>query len=1050
MGALVKLGLRNPAALMVAVLLVVAGGVWSAVTLPVQLFPEIEQPRIGITAGWRAASPEEVERELLEPIEDVLEGLGGVTEMRGGANPGFAFVNLTFSIDTDMQQTLLDVISRLNRLPSLPVDADPPRITVGGGAGPGGAHAHDTLIFYFVQKLPGTPGTMRDHYAYIDNEVIPRIEAIQGVARVDWGAGGGGGPQSEVQILFDPQRMAEFGITIPQVSQLVGRAQDVTGGFVDDGRRIYTVRFKGRFQPDELAGLILEWRDGRPIKLGDVAEVRVDLARDFGYSFQNGNEAVGLRVIRQQGANVLATLNEVKRVFAELRDGEMAARGLTNNQSFDPSVYINNAIGLLTGNLLSGIVLAVGVLWLFLRRTQLTLLVAMTIPISLLSLFAVLSITGRSINVISLAGLAFAVGMVIDSAIVVLENIVRMRDRGMNANDASAQGTTRVISALFASTATTVVTFVPIVFMKEVEGQIFADLALTIAVGVTVSLLVCATVLPVAAARWMKAPPKLKEGEARWVEWLSLRIMDLTSTAKRRIAVVALLVGASLGGTWAMFPSLSYLPPVKRDSVDAFLNFPVGTSLELNRDEVARVLVDRLMPYYTGEKQPKAKNFYVIGFPGGSSLAVRLEDESRMDEMMKIVREEILVGFPDVQGFANRGNLFGGLGAEGTVSVHLQSSDAAGLSEAAGRGLQILRQAFPGVGVFPDPNPEMAQPELSITPIDQRIQEVGWTRAQVGSVVRALGDGLFLGEHFDGTQRLDIIMRAPQWTGPEELEAIPVATPSGAVVPLGDLVDVTRTVGPANISRIDGKRTISLNIQPEEGIPLEDVLTKLRTEIEPQLKALLPPDGVIRYGGSADRLDDTVATMSQNFMLALLLLFLLMALLFRSAKDSLLVMVSIPLATVGGVALLQITNLVTFQPLDLLTMIGFIILLGIVVNNAILLVDETTRCEREGKGRKEAVEIALRSRIRPIFMGTLTTVAGMAPMLVVPGEGSVIYRGIAAVIVGGLSVSTIFTLLLLPALLRMGESRRPGVAANDADLPPEPAARATPAVAAAE
>lgn len=1048
MGALVKLGLRNPAALMVAVLLVVASGIWSAVTLPVQLFPEIEQPRIGITAGWRAASPEEVERELLEPIEDVLEGLGGVTEMRGGANPGFAFVSLTFSIDTDMQQTLLDVISRLNRLPALPVDADPPRITIGGG-GPGGANANDTLIFYFVQKLPGTPGTMRDHYAYIDNEVIPRIEAIEGVARVDWGAGGGGGPQSEVQIVFDPHRMAEYGITIPQVSQLVGRAQDVTGGFVDDGRRIYTVRFKGRFQPDELAGLILEWRDGRPIKLGDVAEVKVDLARDFSYSFQNGNEAVGLRVIRQQGANVLATLNEVKRVFAELRDGEMAARGLTNNQSFDPSVYIENAIGLLTGNLLSGIVLAVGVLWLFLRRTQLTLLVAMTIPISLLSLFAVLAITGRSINVISLAGLAFAVGMVIDSAIVVLENIVRMRDRGLNAHDASAQGTTRVISALFASTATTVVTFVPIVFMKEVEGQIFADLALTIAVGVSVSLLVCATVLPVAAARWMKAPPRLKEGEARWVEWLSLRIMDLTATAKRRVAVIALLVGVSLGGTWAMFPSLSYLPPVKRDSVDAFLNFPVGTSLELNREEVARVLVDRLMPYYTGEKQPKAKNFYVIGFPGGSSLAVRLEDESRMDEMMKIVREEILVGFPDVQGFANRGNLFGGLGAEGTVSVHLQSSDAAGLSEAAGRGLQILREAFPGVGVFPDPNPEMAQPELSITPIDQRIQEVGWTRAQVGSVVRALGDGLFLGEHFDGTQRLDIILRAPEWTGPEELEAVPVATPSGAVVPLGDLVDVTRTVGPSNISRIDGKRTISLNIQPEEGIALEEVLTKLRTEIEPRLKALLPPDGVIRYGGSADRLDDTVSTMGQNFVLALVLLFLLMALLFRSAKDSLLVMVSIPLATVGGVALLQITNLVTFQPLDLLTMIGFIILLGIVVNNAILLVDETTRCEREGKGRKEAVEIALRSRIRPIFMGTLTTVAGMAPMLVVPGEGSVIYRGIAAVIVGGLSVSTVFTLVLLPALLRMGESRRPGVAANDATLPPEPA-RTTPAIAAAE
>jgi multidrug efflux pump subunit AcrB len=1029
MESLVKLGLRNPAALLVIVLLIVGSGIWSAMTLPVQLFPEISQPGIGISANWRAASPQEVESELLEPIEDVMKGLPGVTEMQGFANPGNAFVSLTFDIRTDMQQTLLDVISRLNRLPTLPADADPPRITVGGG--PGGANANDTLIFYFIQKLPDTPGKLTDQYNYINNEVVPRIEAIEGVARVDWGAGDGSGPEHEVQIAFDPFKLAQYGITIPQVSNLVGRAQDVTGGFVDDGRRIYTVRFKGRFQPEQLAGLILEWREGRPVKLGDVATVTVDLGRDWSYSYQNGNEAIGLRVIREQGANVLATLTEVKRVFAEMRDGEMKARGLTNNQSFDPSVYIEDAIGLLSGNLVSGIVLAVAVLWLFLRRTQLTLLVAMTIPISLLALMAVLALTGRSINVISLAGLAFAVGMVIDSAIVVLENIVRMRQRGMSANDAAAEGTIRVISALFASAATTVVTFVPIIFMREVEGQIFADLALTIAVGVTISLLVCATVLPVATARWLPAD-RVKPadadnagqdgGEARWVRWLTVRIMSLTATARRRAVVIVSLIGLSLGGTWLMFPQLSYLPPVKRDSVDAFLNFPVGSSVQLNREEVGKVIVDRLMPYYRGEKLPKAKNFYVLGWPGGGSIAVRLEDPTQLDAMMKIAREEILVGFPDVQAFANRGNLFGGLGAEGTVSVHLQSADAEGLSEAAAAGLQLLREAFPNVGVFANPNPEMSQPELSITPKDDRIQEVGWTRSQVGSVVRALGDGLWLGEHFNGQERMDIILRAPAWSGPEELESIPVATPSGAIVPLGELVDVTRTVGPSNITRINGKRTISLNIQPEEGIALEEVMKVLRGEIEPKLRALLPADGTIRYGGSADRLDATVSAMGRNFVVALVLLTLLMALLFKSIKDSLMVMISIPLATVGGVALLQLTNLVTFQPLDLLTMIGFIILLGIVVNNAILLVDETRRCEGEGMSRRDSVEIALQSRIQPIFMGTLTTVAGMAPMILVPGEGSVIYRGIAAVIVGGLTVSTVFTLVLLPALLRVGET----------------------------
>lgn len=1028
----IKLGLRNPAALAVAVLLTVGLGIWSALTLPVQLFPDIRQPTLGIEATWRAASPQEVESEILEPIENVLKGLPGVTQMRGFANPGGAFVGLEFDARTDMQQTMLDVISRLNRLPSMPADADPPRLIMGGGD-----NANETLIYYFIQKLPGTDGALSDHYHYLTEDVIPRIEAIPGVARVNFGDQAEA-PQQEVQIIFDPFRMAQYGITIPAVSSLVGRAQDVTGGFVDDGRRIYTVRYKGRFQPDQFIDLVLEWREGRPVRLGDVAEVKVQLGRQWQYGFQNGNEAIGLRIVRREGANVLATLNDVKTLMAELRDGEMKARGLTNNQSFDPSVYIENAIGLLTGNILSGIVLAVAALWLFLRRTQLTLLVAITIPISLLSLFAVLSLTGRSINVISLAGLAFAIGMVIDSAIVVLENIVRMRDRGLSNEEASHQGTKRVISALSASTATTVVTFVPIVFMREVEGQIFADLALTIAVGVTISLLVCATVLPVAAARFMHVTPRMG-GEARWVEWLSWRIMDLTRDNRRRAAVIAGLVTLSLGGSWLLFPSMSYLPPVKRDSVDAFINFPVGTSVDLAKAEVAEIVVDRLMPYYHGEKQPRVKNFYFLGWPGGGSVAVRLEDDTRLDEMMEIVRNDILAGFPDIQVFANRGNLFGGLGAEGNVSILLQSADAAGLSEAATKGLALLREKMPDVQSWSNPNPEMAQPELTVSPNDRRIAEVGWTRSQVGQVVRALGDGLWLGEHFDGQNRLDIILRSHDWTGPEELEQVLIATPSGAVVPLGDLVGVERTVGPSNITRVDGRRTIMLNMQPGENVALEDVMTLLRSEIEPQLRSFLPADGTLRYGGSADRLDATVAAMGKNFIIALGLLFLLMALLFRSAKDSAMVMISIPLATVGGLALLDVTNLFTFQPLDLLTMIGFIILLGIVVNNAILLVDETRRCEAEGQSRAESVHQALRSRIQPIFMGAVTTVAGMAPMIVVPGEGSVIYRGIAAVIMGGLAVSTLFTLLLLPALLRVGE--KDGRQAVPATGPGAPAER---------
>jgi multidrug efflux pump subunit AcrB len=266
---------------------------------------------------------------------------------------------------------------------------------------------------------------------------------------------------------------------------------------------------------------------------------------------------------------------------------------------------------------------------------------------------------------------------------------------------------------------------------------------------------------------------------------------------------------------------------------------------------------------------------------------------------------------------------------------------------------------------------------------------------------------------------MNIIMRSRDWQTPEQLATTPMMTPSGEVVPLGELVNVSRTVGPSQIQRIERKRTLTLNVNPPENMTLEEAMTLIENEVEPTLLAAMPVDGNISYGGSADSLQKAVSTMSQNFAFAMGLLFVLMAGLFRSLKDSALVVLSIPLATVGGVVAIRLLNLVTFQPLDLLTMIGFIILLGLVVNNAILLVHQTRNGEREGLSRREAVHQSLLLRLRPIFMSTLTSIFGMLPLLLMPGTGSVIYRGLAAVIVGGMLVSALFTLVLLPTLMQL-------------------------------
>jgi multidrug efflux pump subunit AcrB len=332
----------------------------------------------------------------------------------------------------------------------------------------------------------------------------------------------------------------------------------------------------------------------------------------------------------------------------------------------------------------------------------------------------------------------------------------------------------------------------------------------------------------------------------------------------------------------------------------------------------------------------------------------------------------------------------------------------------------------------PDPGIDFSEPELRFIPDDRRITEAGWTRQQMSIVMRALGDGVYVGDYFDGDRRMDIVLRAPEWQSPEQLAATPVATPAGGIQSVDQLVRMERTAGPSQIRRVDRRRAVTLIVTPPAGLSLGESIEALQQQVEPELLAMLPEDGEISYHGSASDLNIALANMSRSFILAILVLYLLMSGLFRSFTDSLLVISAIPLATVGGVTLLRIMDL----PMDLLTMIGFITLLGLVVNNAILLVHQTRSAERAGIDRRGAVEQAIRRRLRPILMSTLTSLFGMMPLLLIPGPGSEVYRGLAAVIVGGMSVSAVFTLVYLPSLLRMGENVPVPVARPVADAAP--------------
>ncbi|MDX1570716.1 MAG: efflux RND transporter permease subunit [Xanthomonadales bacterium] len=1026
---LTESAVSNPAAVGVVVAILVLFGSMALLNLPIQLFPDIDRPAMSVWTQWRAASPKEIESEILEPQEQVLQGLPGLEQIQANANNGSAWIGLEFSLGTDMQQTVMEVINRMNRLPPLPADAEKPVVSLGNGFG---GDSNQQLSWFFVQLLPGTPGDIADYQRLVEDIVKPRIENIEGVAGVQVNAGAA----EELQITIDPYRAAELGIDLPRVAAIAGRSNDVSGGFVDVGRRQYTIRFEGRYDPTRLADMILDWREGRPVRLGDIAEIEVARGRQNGIVMQNGNPAMGVRIDRESGANVLDTLTRVKAEVAELKAGPLKDAGLDIAQSFDASVFIKRAVGLVTNNLALGVLLAVGVLWWFLRNVRATALIATAIPVSLLTTFVVLQLTGRSLNVISLAGLAFAVGMVLDAAIVVAENIVRLREKGEVPSLAALRGTTQVQGALLASTATTVAIFIPVLFLQDVEGQLFADLALTIAIAVIISLLVALTILPAVAGRWLRAKRLTQDHAPGWSRIVGF-LMRRTDTPVKRVSwVLGLTVGPVLLAT-ALFPQLDYLPPVKRDAVDAFLRFPAGANMATIEKEIVTELVDRLQPYMDGEKEPALKNYYIWIWPNGGTIGARVLDQGKVKDLERIMREEILVGIPDFRGFAAQGNLFGGFGGGRDIAVHLQSADADALYAAAAQGQQLLTETFPGSNVQVWPGIEENQPELRLIPKDQRINEVGWDRRTVGSIVRTVGDGLWLGEQFNGEKRMDIILSAAGWQSPEELAGLPLVTPAGGVVPLGELMEVRRTTGPGTIRRVDGRRTITLGFSPPEDVSLESAMATIRADVEPKLRDALPADGSVRFGGSADSLSKAIGSMAKNFAMALVILFLLMAGLFRSLRDSALVLVTIPMATVGGVLALRALNLVAFQPMDLLTMIGFIILLGLVVNNAILLVHRTRQAEREGADRDAAVEAALNERLRPIFMSTCTSIFGMLPLLLLPGEGSVIYRGLAAAIVGGMTVSLFFTLIMLPSLLRMGRVDREAEPAQVEPSPPE-------------
>ncbi len=1021
--SLTDLSTRHWPSVAVAVALVALFGLTSIATLPIQLLPTIEEPQISVANFWRAAAPEEMEANIIEPQENVLANTPGLTDINSFIGRGSGFVNLTFAVGTDIQTAKLDVINNLNQAPPRPNDALEPQVNAGGGQQTPGAAS------LLVRVLPENPNkALASYQKLIEDKVQPRLARIPGVSQVFLA----GEQPRELHITFDSYRAAALGVQVDDIIATVSRATDTSGGFADVGRRQYTVRFLGQFEPDALNELIVGWSDERPIYLNEVADVEIVPRKQDGFTLRNGYPAYYITVQREYDANTVSILDGINEAIRELNDGPLADAGLAIDLSFDASVHIRRAISLVRSNLGIGLLLAIGVLYFLMRNRRATFLVTATVPLSVLVAFVALRLFDKSLNVISLAGLAFSVGLVMDAAIVTLENIVRCRQQGLARSDAIATGTREITGALFASTVTSVAIFVPVLFMEGMEGQLFQDLALTIAVAVSASFFIAITVLPVAASFLLKQ--ESRDPCEHWWAYISQLVMRLTRTPAMCRTWIVTILGASLLVVVLLVPKANLLPQAPSDSLNAFFAMPPGGTVEMVETEIAGVVVERLKPYMEHRQQPYIRGYNLSSFGSFNALFVYPQDPSRIEEMIDIVRDEVLIDLPDTQAFVQRSSLLNfGFDGGRSINVDFQGPDINALSEAAMSAMPVINEVIPGAQVRPIPGLAIAEPELQLVPNDRRITAAGMDRASVANIVRALTSGTFVGEYFDGNDRMDMILKGPTWRSPEELAAIPIATPLAGIQSIGELTDIQRTVGPTQLLRVGGQRTITLAVTPPEEMTVQEALGLLRDTVGPRLQATMPDDVSIAYRGTADRLEAAFQTMKVNLAIAAIVLLLILAAMFRSMRDALIVMLSMPLAVAGGVVALRVLNLFTTQAMDLLTTIGFLILLGLVVNNAILLVMQTRTGQRKGLERSEAVAEAVRIRARPIYMSTLTSIFGMLPLMLVPGVGSQIYRGLATVIIGGMFVSAVFTLILMPSILKLPALRLGGILANNKD-----------------
>ncbi len=1034
---LIKASLERPIAIVSVIFMTIILGIVAFERIPIQIAPDVNKPVISITTYWFGASPYEMEREIVNRQEESLKGIEGVTKITATTREGRSVVTLEFDVTADMGKSLLLVSNKLNQIEGYPDDAGEPTIDTAG--------LDDNAIAWFI--VTKTEGNIKNIAAYgdvVEDIIQDRIERVSGVARTN----AYGSSETELRITIDPVKMAYFGLTVPYVVETIKNANSsISAGDVEEGKRKYIVRAEGEINSEkQVKDIVLiseqdsTGRYGR-VTVSDIANVEFTFKEPRAVIRFLGQSSIAINAVRETGANVIEVMDEIKQTLAELNNNVLPELGLKIEQVYDETIYIDSAVNLVTQNIWIGGALAIIILLIFLRSWQSTIVIAISIPISIVAAFVAMALLGKSINVISLAGIAFAVGMVVDAAIVVLENIYRVKEKGESNKNASFIGTSQVWQAVMVSALTTVLVFIPILIMELEAGQLFQDIAVAISVAVLMSLLVSITILP-ALTNWILNFKDTKYFSIPIADNFGKKITNLildyvsyaVNSKKFSFILVCSLISSTLFLSYIMLPKLEYLPEGNRNLIFGVMLPPPGYNLKTLTDiaESVENKVKHLWASETGSKSeknqpPKIDNYFFVAGAGDRTLfGASAVEETRVKELIPVMSSSLL-GEPATFGFFTQPGLFvRGYGGGRSIDLNVIGSDLNNITSVAQQAAGLVFKEFPrkdGNQLRPKPGLILGAPEIQVQPNRIKLADNNVTAEQLALGIDAFNSGLRVDEIIVNSKRMDLTLMGQENAIKETqgIENIPIVTNDGKIIPVSSLSNIIYTTGPTQIRHIEGERAVTLQIKPADNIALEEAIERIESKVVNVLENNgLPPDISLDISGTADELTTTWKAMSINLIVAVFMVYLLMTILFESFRYPFIIMLSVPPAAAGGVLGLFILNLKSFQALDMLTMLGFVILSGIVVNNAILLVHRTLQVlKNQKKDINNAIIEATQNRIRPIFMSTLTSVFGMLPLVMFPGAGSELYKGLGSVVVGGLSLSAILTLLIIPPMLKL-------------------------------